>query len=369
MKASEFKKYTDSLSKFATTRETSIGAQTLIGVQAKPDSLKMIAGNSQAGIVVTLPEGSFSTEEKVSFTIPARPLLQAVKVLPAKQQITLSITKDKFFIVADAGGKVEIKKHGELRDAGFPKKPKQFTAKAEIAGALWKQMGKLFKKISAKVEVPSVQVVGETGYATAVAPGNRPLYASVFFPASGPNEYNMAAYRAFWDALVALTGEGELLWGKQGVLAKTADMEIFSAPYLLSGWDEETKTAERPSEADPWPILRMSGETDVSFTMAKKDLQEIVKGQAPFDELNRVTLEVKADYVKVTPFGTDEGQEIPCEAQGSGIRSVNADYLTGLLSNMDTKQVTLGWGSGQPAIALTAEEYGNWTILLAPVAL
>lgn len=261
---------------------------------------------------------------------------------------------------------MDIGKTGSLRDSGFPKKPKEHLARAVIPAEGWKQMAKLFKQVCEKVETPSVQVIDNVGYATVVSPG-RGRYVSYTFAAHGPTEYNMSGYRDFWNALTHMGEDGALMWGKAGIVGSAGQFECFSAPYLVSRWDEETRTAEPPTETHAWPILSVSGVEEVGFTIPKAELLTAVKAQSAFDELHRITLQVDSDSLRVSPFGSDDGYQIPCEVRGKGIRSVSADYLSGLLSSMDTKEITLGWSSGQPAITVTAKDYSNWTILLAPL--
>lgn len=373
MKVSEFKKYTDALARFATTREKASGPSSLIGVQNRNGVLKLISGSSRAAMVVTVAEHD-SAEEDFSYTVPARPLIQASKVLPARSEITLRGDKRGLHIQAKGGGTIDISATDiPLREAGFAKKPKKFRVRGNIDVTNLKRISKLFKNVSAKVEVPSVHVVRGTAYATAVAPGNRPMYVNYRFDAEssvGPDDdYNMAGYRDFWEALTHFTEDGVIEWGRDGILVKSDFAECYSAPYLVSKWDAKTHTAGPAEEQVAWPIMVAVEASDVSFTMERKVLLDAVKGQAPFDEHNRVTLEVNAGSVRVMPFGSSDGMDLPCKASGKGIRSVNADYLITLLNAMDGKEVTLRWSGGVPAISISSKEYSSWTILLAPVAL
>lgn len=368
MKVSTLRKYTDALARFATTRDNAVGSTSLVGIQVNDNGLKLISGTSQAGMVVFLESDEFSTDVKgkFSYTIPAKPLLQAAKALPARTDVELRVDNDGLHIISEGGGRMDIGKVGSLRDSGFPKKPKDYTAQGHIPAVGWKQLAKLMKQVSEKIEVPSVQIIDNIGYATVVSPG-KGRYISYQFEARGPSEYNMSGYRDFWNALSHMGDEGMLRWGRQGIVATAGRFECFSAPYLVSRWDEETRTAEPPTETHAWPILSISGDTEVGFTIPKAELLTAVKAQSAFDELHRITLQVDSDSLRVSPFGSDDGYQLPCEVRGKGIRSVSADYLSGLLSSMDTKEITLGWSSGQPAITITAKDYSNWTILLAPL--
>jgi hypothetical protein len=368
MKVKEFKQIADALSRFATTREKAQGPESLIGVQVSNGTLKLISGTSTAGMAVTVMD--FDGEEgRYTFTVPARPFLQASKVLPAKASVRLVVRLDGISLEAEGGGTFDVgKSELSLREVGFPKRPKTARASGGVDATNLKRMSKLFKAVSAKVEVPSVQIVEGTAYATAVAPGNRSQYVSYRFPADGQDGYNMSGYREFWEGLTHFTEDGIMSWAKEGIVVKSGNMECFSAPYLVSKYDPKIG-AEPPREAEPWPIMVANDKYDVSFSMDRKDLLTTVKGQAPFDEYNRVTFEVDTDSMRVSPFGTKDGMDLPCEAKGKGIRSVNADYLNGLLNAMDSKVVTIRWSGGVPAISITAEDYSSWTILLAPVTL
>lgn len=373
MKVSEFKKACDSLSRFATTREKASGPESLIGVQKKDDTLKFISGHSKAGMAVTIKEHE-SKSGNYAFAVAARPLIQASKVLPARAEIAVMADKDGLHLKADGGGTIDLRAEMPLREAGFAKKPKTDRVQSgPISAVELKRIAKLFKAISAKVMVPTVQIIRDTGYATTVSPGEKSMYANFRFPAESINgeadEYSMAAYREFWEALTHFTEDGIMSWDKSGVMVTSGDMTCFSAPYLTSKWDEKTRTAGPPQEVEAWPILVATEASDVSFTLARRDLLSAVKGQAPFDELNRVTLEVTSGSLRVSPFGSADGMDLPCETQGKGIRSVNADYLTALLNAMDSKEVTLRWSGGVPAISITSKDYSSWTILLAPVTL
>jgi hypothetical protein len=368
MKVSEFRTYIDLLSRFATTREKATGPQSYVGIQKRGAELKFISGVSTAGVVVDIPEHESETGN-FTYTVNARPLLQSAKVLPAKANITIVADRGGLHIQTEGGGVFDLSKTDvSMREAGFAKRPKEFQAEGPVSVKNLKRMSKLFKAVSAKIEVPGVQVKGGTAFATVVAPGNRAQYVNYRFPASGQDGYNMAAYRSFWEALTHFQSDGILKWGKQGVLLESDGATCFSAPYLTSTYDPAIGVGPA-QEAPPWPIMMATEKSDIAFTIDRKVFIDIVKGQAPLDEHNRVTFIVDTGSVRVTPFGSTDGMDVPCKGKGTGIRSVSADYLNGLLSHMDAKEVTLRWDDGVPAISITAEDYENWTILLAPAGL
>lgn len=374
MKNSELKKITDALARFATTREKAQGPIALIGVQKKGDTLKFISGHSKAGMVVTVPE--FTSEEgDYSYTVLARPLLQTSKVLPAKSLVTIHVKRDSLHLQTEGGGSFDISATGlSMRDAGFARRPKYSRVRGTLDSATLKRMAKLFKAISAKVMVPSVQIADGVGYAVALSPGeSHAMYANYRFPAESidgdTDNYAMAGYREFWEALTHFTEDGVIEWDRTGVTVTSGNMICFSSPYLVSKWNPKTHTSEAPKEVLGWPIMLSTEKSGTALTMPRKDLLVSVKAQAPFDEHNRVTLTVDTDSLRVSPYGSDDGMDMPVTSDGKGIRSVNADYLAALLNAMDSKEVTLRWSRGTPAISISSEEYQQWTILLAPVAL
>lgn len=368
MKVSEFRKVCDALSRFATTREKASGPESLIGVQKKGETLKFISGKGNAGMVVSVDEHD-SEAGDYKFVIPARPVLQAAKILPARSEIVIRTDKGGVHLQAQGGGTIDISRDPlSLREAGFPLKPKRTSVKGFIDAKNLKRMSKLFKAIAAKVEVPTLQVEEGVGYAVVVAPGNRGSYANYRFPVEAEgNGITMAAYREFWDALTHFDVDAEISWDIAGVVVRSGNLECFSGPLLFGGWDGQKSVPAEPAQS--WPILVATEGSDVSFTMERKQLLTAVKSQAPFDELNRITLEVMSGSVRVSPFGNSDGMDLPCETTGKSIRSVDADYLTALLNAMDSKDITLRWSGGVPAISLSSEDYGSWTILLAPVTL
>jgi hypothetical protein len=362
MKVSEYRDIASALGRFATSRETAQPPESVIGIQNKNGALKFIAGTDHAGIVIGTTD--YTSSEDGAFTISARTFLQAAKALPARSNVDILLSKDRLTIKTEGGGRIDLNSVGSLKDAGFPKKPKEHVATGSIPAAEWSRISKLFKTVSAKVEVPCVQYMKGRGYVITIAPGNRSSYVNLSFPATSEiEEYAMAAYRDFWDGLTALSGDGVIQWSKNGVIASDGKVEVFSAAYLVH------KQGEEPHEVAPWPVLLNTGHSDISITMPRRQLIDIVRGQAPFDEQNRVTLNVDTGKLLVTPFGVEEGQEVLAGTSGKGFRSVSAGYLNNILTNMDSKEVTLRWGAGMPAVSITSEEYENWTILLAPTAI
>jgi hypothetical protein len=366
MKVSEYKSIAESLGKFATTREKATGPESLIGVQCSKSGLKLIAGTRTSAVVVGVSE--YESDGEYAFAVNARPFLQGAKVLPARATVKLLVSKNRLTVQTEGGGKIDVLAEFQLHEAKFPKKPKRFGASGKVAAKDWKRISKFFKFISQKVSPGTIQLVGDTGYATIYSTTGS-HYANLSFPASGLDGYAMAGYLDFFTGLVALVEDGELHWGPEGLVAQTPSATVICSPYLVSKYDDKSKTAEPPKEMEPWPVMKVDGVMANGFTVDRKNLIDIVKGQAPFDEHNRVTLTVDTGSLRVAPFGSDAGQEVPAVVTGKGIRSVNANYLNGLLSAMDSKEVTLGWASGQPAVSITAKDYEAWTILLAPAGL
>jgi hypothetical protein len=217
-------------------------------------------------------------------------------------------------------------------------------------------MARLFKEVADKQEVPTVNLIDGEVFVTCPSP-TRAQMVSLTLPGEGA-EVASNARLPFWDALRALDIDGTLSWGPDGIVAKSGLSECFSAPYHpdMVAWDA-VKVNPRATDAF------------ISFTLDRKSLINVVKGQAPLDEHNRVTFEVDTDSVSIRAYGIEDGQLVPCQTAGRGVRSVNADYLNGILASMDAKEVTVRWTPQAPAISIAAKEYDKWTILLAPVIL
>ena len=367
MKVTEFRTIADALARHATTREKNSGPTSRIGVQVSNGVLKLISGTSTAGMIATVQPA----EGKFSYTVDARPFLQAAKVLPAKDQLEMVATASELTLNTSAGGGLRLQSSGELRDAGFAKKPKDPRATASVPDAEWVRLAKTIKEVSQELVAPSIHAVGSDVNISIVAPGGlHPRYATCTLPfLSGEDGYYASAYNEFFESLRALEGDGVLSFGKDGVLASAGRLEAYSGAYLVSPYDDTTKRAEEPREPEPWPILRVSGEMAVSFTIDRKNLLAVVKGQAPYDSENRITMEVTAESLVIRPYGSESEQRLPASTQGSGVRSVRADYLGGYLSTMDCKEVTVGWHTTAKAIVVSGDGYERWTLLVAPVAL
>ena len=235
MKVSEYKEIAASLGRFATTREKADGPESYIGIQNKAGTLKFIAGTSRAG--VTVSTNDYTSSADGVFAINARPFLQAAKVLPARSNVDIIVSDRRVVVQTEGGGKIELDSTGTIKDAGFAKKPKNHVAVGTIWGPDWARLAKMFKTISAKIEVPCVQYVEGIAYASVVAPGERPRYASYRFPAECEVEgYNMAGYRDFWDGLTAITDAGcpqvgqgwyhRFRWQRRGILCSVPSLQV-----------------------------------------------------------------------------------------------------------------------------------------------
>jgi hypothetical protein len=367
MKVSEFRSIADALSRHATTREKNSGPTSRIGVQVSGGVLKLISGSSTAGMVVDVQPA----DGRFNYTVDARPLLQAAKILPAKDTMEITASPDELGFITSAGGGLKLKPNGQLQDAGFAKKPKEFRARASVPGDEWVRLAKTIKEVAGDIVAPSMHVVGDAVHISIVAPGGlHPRYATCTLDLiDGDDDYAASAYGDFFESLRALKEDGEIRFGRDGVLAATGKFEAYSGAYLVSPYDNETKRSETPREPSPWPILKSDGRLETSFTVDRKILLSVVKGQAPYDAENRITMEVTTGSLVIRPYGSEAEQRIPASTVGSGVRSVRADYLGGFLSTMDSKEVTVGWHARAKAIVVTGDEYQRWTLLVAPVAL
>jgi hypothetical protein len=375
MKASEFKKIASAIGLFANVRETAKPPESLIGVQVHGGVAKLIAGRGLEkfgqGVIVTL-DGEYTG--KYSYTVQARPFLQAAKVITAKQEIEIDVAEKGVTISTSDGGKIFLKAEGELREAGFPKKPRLFVVRSQVTGAQFAQLAKVFDTVHGDfdIEAPSLEQVDGVTHLVAVQPSGRAMYAHLEVPGEllepESNGYSAAAYAAFWQAMKPLEDDGVIEWGEDGLLAVSGRVELYSTPYKVAAYDAKTRSSEPPRNPDPWPIMSLKGEPSVGFTIDKKTLIEIVRGVMPFDEHGRVVLEVKKGELKATAFGAEGGMTVPVDTLNEGHRACNAEYLLKLLRAIEGKSVTIGWAQ-QPAMILGTPEMVGWTILLAPVAL
>ncbi len=365
MKLTEFKEIVDALSRFATSRETARGPEAFIGVQSGSGLLKLISGDGAAGMVVTIgPSVGY-----FSYVVSARPLIQASKLLKGKMEIEISATPEALTISTDSGGRVVLRPTGDLTDTGFAKKPKDVRATVHLKDGQFLQVSKLFRAISEEVQVPSVQIIGDKGYMTAVSGGLNAQYACLAVAGDGPSDYTVSGYRSFWEALRTMEEAGTLELCEDGLRAQSGRYECYSGSYRVSKWDERTKVAELPRHPMAWPVMQFNdAKSTAAFTLPKKDLQNAAKGQAPLDSYARITLEVLNGIVNVRAFGEEEGMTVPCETSGGGLRAVSATLLNEILTAVDAKEVTIRWGTS-PALRIEPSGYDDFTILLGPVAL
>jgi hypothetical protein len=367
MKVTELREITDALSRFATTREKNTGPTSRIGVQVSSGVMKMISGNQTAGMIVTVQPA----EGKYNFTFEARSFLQAAKILPAKDEVELEPSPAGLSMKTAAGGGLKLVPNGVLQDAGFAKKPKTPRAKAAVPESEWHHLSRIIKEVSQELVFPSLHVVEKCVHISIIAPGGmHPRYATCTLDlVDGEDGYYCGSYNDFWEALKPFKTDGTLSFGRDGVLATSGRLEAYSGPYLVSKYDAKTGTYESPREPEPWPILKVEGELATSFTIDRKALLAVIKGQAPYDSENRVTLEVTSGSLVVRPYGSEAEQRLPTSTVGSGVKSVRADYLGGYLSTMDCKEVTVGWHLTAKAIVVTGDGYERWTLLVAPTAI
>ncbi len=363
MNVKEFKEIADALARFATTREKAQGPTAFIGLQAGGGRLKLISGNEQAGMIVDVGE----TDTRASYAFPSRTFLQSAKVIPAKSEVEFIVTDDYLSVSTSGGGSLRLQSSADLGAVGFARKPREFSATARVEGSSFERISRLFKEVDEGLVTPTLWLTGTEVHATVVAPGNYSRYVDFTFKGEGEDGYGASAYTDFWDSLRALSVDGDIRFGHSGVVASSGRFEAFSGPYLVSKY--VNGSAELPHEPEAWPVLGFRGD-GIHFTMDRRNLISIVKGQAPGDEHNRITLQVETGIVKVCAFGADAGMTIPVETSGGvGVRSVSAEYLTGLLSAIDSKNVTIRLGGRAPAISIEPEGYAGCTILLAPTAL
>lgn len=371
MKVTEFRAICDTLGRFAINREKVTGPESKIGVQAANGILKLIAGTETAGVVVEVGQ----CDGRFAYVVEARPLLQSAKVLPAKEEVTLTATESALTITASGGGRVSLNAAGRLSDAGFPKKPKSFVASGSVYAEQWTQMAKMYRAVVdddvidkkvRDVQYVTMEFYGGSLFVNGVAWHSKAKYASFSTECQG-EEHHTAVTLPFWEALKALDADGVLSAGPDGILAKAGRAECFAIPRMTQEYDQESHTVGSIIDVPPIPTLRAES-LGIGFDLERRRLIEVIKAQAPHDEHNRVTLTVDTASMTVTPFGSEGGMQLPTQTYLRGVRSVNAGYLLDILNSMDAREVEVRWGNA-PALSITAKEYKQWTILLAPVTL
>lgn len=366
MNVTEFKRKLAALSTHATIREKATGPESRIGVQAAGGKIKLIAGTSRTG--VTVIAGDTDVTGRV-FTIDARPFLTSGKVIKGKLDLQFEVTGSGLGIVTDKGGSLGCQETGTLRESGFVKRPRKLIAQAQIDGPKWAQIGRLFDAVQRDIDIPTptIDIRADGTDITAVSPVMQELYASLHVNNSQGEAYG-AAYVDFFRSLKVLEHSGTLSFCEDGVVASAGDIEIFSGPYRVARYDAKKRTSLPPENPKPLPTLNFRGTPATSFTLERKRLIDVLRGQASNDQDNRVTLVVNDTALEVVSYGAESGFVIPTATSGQGMRSVNAGYLMDILRAFDSKEVTLGWGVS-PGIKIDAEGYQGWTILVAPVVL
>lgn len=372
MNVTELKRITAALSTYATVREKAQGPESKIGVQVSKDgTIKLIAGGPTGGVVVDVGGGGTTSG---SFAIDARPFLSATKVIKGKLDLSFAVTEDRISIVTDKGGRIECKATDTLREVGFAPKPKGFLAKAAVDGPMWSQIGRVFVAVQRDFEPspPTMHFYDDIVALTAKSPVRGEMYATVSLPADRVDEQERygTAYMDFWRSLKVLDAAGTLEFGDKGVVARSGNIECYSAPYKVTVWNPKTRTSSPPANAKPHPTLGWddAGATG-RVTIDRKTLIEAIKGQASSDEYQRVTLRVDTGKLEVYGFGAETGLTLPTATQGKGVRSVQSELMLDLLRAFDnSKEIELAWGQA-PGIRLHGKEYISWTVLIAPVTM
>lgn len=369
MNVTELKRITTALSTYATVREKAKGPESRIGVQIRDGNIKLIAGGATGGVVVDCGSGGTASG---SFAIDARPFLSAAKVIKGKLDLSFSATEDGLSIVTDKGGRIDCKATDSLRDVGFAAKPKGFLAKGSIDGPAWGQVSRIFNAVQRDIESspPTMHFYSDVLALTAKSPVNGEMYATVGLPAERgeADQYYGAAYMDFWRSLKVLDATGTLEFGDKGVVARSGNIECYSAPYRVSMYNPRSRTSTSPEHPKPHATLGWNEEgTTGRVTIDRKTFIEAIRGQADSDEYKRVTFKID-NALEVYGFGEESGLTLPADIKGRGLRSVQSELILDLLRAFDSKTVTLSFGSG-PGIRIDGEGYDSWLVLLAPVTL
>jgi hypothetical protein len=370
MTVTEFKRIINALSTYATVREKATGPETLIGVQSKDGILKLVAANGRGGIAVTAGVGEFPT---ASFTVLGRPLLNAAKVLKGKIDLQWVVGPDNLQLVSDKGGSIVCDASGSIKESGFARKPQRVLATGFVNGAGYGQIARIFDAVQRDIEsnCPTIHFYEDKAVLTAISPVNKELYATLSIPSTGvTEEVYGSAYMEFWKALKVLDQEGTIEFGTDGVIARSGVYEVFSSPWRISPYDRKTRTSLPVQNPKPHiEFIWRDNDSVARVTIDRKILIDAIKGQAPDEELARVTLQVDTGSLQVYAYGAEAGLTLPAVTENSGIRSVQGPLMLDMLRAFDSKDVELSWGSPSPGIRLNNKEYNGWTVLIAPVTM
>jgi DNA polymerase III sliding clamp (beta) subunit (PCNA family) len=363
MNIAEFKKVCDALGRLASVRASAPLPQSAIGVQVKNGKMKWISSDGEAALSADMDEmdGDFS------YYVAARPLLQSAKVFKGKGEVTLYATREGLNIETDDRQSITLKAMGTLPEANFPKRPRDFRASVPASKETFSQMSKVLPAISNlgnfKFGVTTLSCSNSSVDIEVLAPGVGAILARLSLVGFDKDYFNVGVRSSVWDALRACISDGDIRFGDSGVSVRSGRFELVAGSILASGKDGSTTH---------WPasgLKTFDGPPDATFHIEKKRLVDLLKGIAPHDEHNRVTVTVGSNGIKVSPFASDVGISLQIPTFGSGSRSFRADYLESICKTIEGKEVTIGWTTNNPSIMVVSPEMMRWLIMLAPVAL
>ena len=143
---------------------------------------------------------------------------------------------------------------------------------------------------------------------------------------------------SIYSGLVAqvLQSDGEIMWGHDGVYAKSDNIETWSGA-IMSG-----DNRGNVFHAAAWPSLSCSG-TPVSIAQIQRtSLIDAIKGIVPSEEKDgygRITIEVDSNQIRLSAFGDESYISMACKGSGKSIRSIRSEYLLKMLRACGSKFV------------------------------
>lgn len=367
MSVSAFKNAVDILARYADVRAKDADPRSKIGVQVDiKGNLTLIAGSADGGILYRVKDIDVEfVDVPFIYAVDAKPLLQAAKILKGKSTVKMKVSPDGLTVNTSDGGSISLKYACSIADAGFLAKPKVHNSWANIGSDAWEQLYRIIPCVDPLKSEPPVMSVNEgVVQIVSVATGERPAYVR-YTTSGGGDTQSVATSLSFWDALKAFSGDGKIVWGTDGVMAVTENIECWGPAIMFS-----YANAQERISAPQWPILAISGKPVASFTAQRTSLVDIIRGIIPatdVDQYGRITIEIKEGSVTFRGFGDEGGVTLPVSTTGKSTRSLRAEYLMKVLRASVGKNVTISVYQSPPLV-ISSQEMSGWTILVAPVA-
>lgn len=368
MSVAAFKSAVDIVARYADIRAKDADPRSKVGIQVDiKGNMTLIAGSKDGGILYRVTGIDIEyVDVPFIYAVDAKTLLQAAKVLKGKSSVKFIVNPDGLTIQTSDGGSISLKYSCSIADAGFLPKPKHQDSWADVSGDAWQQLYRIIPCVDPlAIEPPVISCNDGNVDIVSVATGGRPAYVR-YSTSGGGDTKSVATSLSFWDALKVLQGDGKIIWGNDGVMAKTDNIECWGPAMKFSHGSSNDAT-----NALQWPILATSGRPVASFSMQRTSLVDIIRGVIPSDDVDqygRITIEIGEGSVAFRGFGDEGGVTVPVKTVGKSMRSLRAEYLMKVLRASVGKNVTISVYNAPP-IVVTSDEMSGWTLLVAPVAL